>query len=144
MKAGLAALSLFALAGPASAAGGVWCDIVDRNLELHFKASTSRDGLGGWWGIGGSVFAKVARVPLHLTRLEIKDEDLTERWLGREGVLLEIQKYEPDRSFSMVLTVVTTPRDEGSYEGHYELRISDAAWRAAAVIYQGDVTCGAD
>src|SRR5690349_19934130 len=98
------ALALFWPPSLGRAAGGVWCDIADRNLDLHFKASTSRDGAGGWWGVEGRLDAKVARVPPELTRLEIKDEHLTQRWLGREGVLLEIQKYGPDLSFSVKLT----------------------------------------
>lgn len=128
----------------ASATGGVWCDIDDSNVKLHFKASMSRDGTGGWWGIEGNLATLAAPLPSHLASFAVTGEQLTQRWLGREGVLLEIQKVEAEPAVSVMLTVVAKPVDEGSYRGHYELRIADERSRAAFASWEGDVSCGAD
>lgn len=144
MKTVVAALALVCLPGIASATGGVWCDVEDANMNFHFKAVMSRDGTGSWFDIDGSVETKFGNLPKHLAKFGIKDENLTQRWLGREGILLQIQKYDSDPFASVMLTLATKSIDEGPYDGEYELRISNAEWRADAVIYQGKVTCGAD
>lgn len=138
------ALALALLPSVASATGGVWCDIRDRNVELGFKASMSRDGTGGWWGIEGHLRTRVEKLPRHLAKFEIKDENLTQRWLGRDGVFLEIQKFDADPAVSVMLSIIARPVDEGSYKGRYELRIADERSRAAFVTHEGDVSCGGD
>jgi hypothetical protein len=143
--ASLALASAF-MAAPAAAfaTGGVWCDVKDANVEMHFKASMSRDGTGGWWGIEGNLKTQVDDLPPHLADFAITDERLTQRWLGREGVFLEIQKFDADPAISVMLSVVAKPVDEGSYRGRYELRIADERSRAAFATWEGDVSCGAD
>lgn len=143
--ASLALASAF-VAAPvaASATGGVWCDIKDASVEMHFKASMSRDGTGGWWGIEGNLKTQVEELPPHLAHFAIADERLTQRWLGREGVFLEIQKFDADPAISVLLSIVAKPVEEGSYAGRYELRIADERSRAAFATWEGDVICGAD
>jgi hypothetical protein len=138
------AFSILSLPAVASATGGVWCDIKDRNAELHFKASMSRDGTGGWWGIEGRLRTMVEDLPQHLADFAITDEALTQRWLGRDGVFMEIQKLDADPAISVMLSVVAKPVDEGAYEGSYELRIAHERSRAAFASWEGKVTCGAD
>ena len=138
------AVAILSFPAAALATGGVWCDIKDRNAELHFKASMSRDGMGGWWGVEGRLKMLVEELPPHLADFAITDERLTQRWLGREGVFIEIQKFDADPAISVMLSVIAKPADEGSYEGTYELRIADERSRAAFASFEGKVTCGAD
>ena len=109
----------------ASASGGVWCDAKDVNVEFHFQASSSRDGTGGWWGIEGSVETRSTALPAELARFDIKDENLTQRWFGRNDVRLELQKLgnESQNFASVRLTIVATALEEAVYKGPYELRI---------------------
>ena len=126
------------------ATGGVWCDVDDANLGFHFKAASSRDGTGGWFGIEGHVRTKFGKLPKHLAKFEIKDKNLTERWWGREGVLLNVQKYDADPFAAVMLTVVTKTVDEGGYEGTYELRITADSGDEAYVTRQGRISCQSD
>lgn len=128
----------------ASATGGVWCHHDDANMKFDFKAVMSRDGTGPWFDIGGGLETKFGDLPEHLSKFGIADKDLTQRWLGREGILLQIQKYDPDPFASVMLTVATKSVDEGPYEGEYELRITAASGDAAYIIKTGKITCDAD
>lgn len=140
------ALIVFAqtLSGMAHATGGVWCDVDDPDLGLRFKAVSSRDGTGGWFGIEGHVETRFGTLPAHLKRFKITDGTLTERWWGPEGVLLVIQKYVEDPFAAVRLTVVAKPADEGSYEGTWALRMTAGRGDGAYVTRQGKVSCGSD
>lgn len=140
----LAILGLCGLPALAHATGGVWCDADDANLGFHFKAVQSRDGTGPWFDIDGNLVTKFGKLPKHLATFKIKDENLTERWWGSEGVLLQVQKYDPDPFVSVKLTVVTKPVDDGVYEGTYELRITADSGDEAYVTREGKISCGAD
>jgi hypothetical protein len=140
----LAVLCLLALPALANATGGVWCHHEDANLKFDFKAVMSRDGTGGWFDIGGGLTTKFGKLPKHLSSFDIKDKNLTQRWLGREGILLEVQKYDADPNAAVMLTVVTKSIDEGPYEGSYELRITADSGDEAFIIKEGKITCGAD
>lgn len=141
---GLLGLPALALPALAHAAGGVWCELDDRNVSFRFKAVSSRDGTGGWFGIEGHVEAKFGTLPKHLKKFEIKDDSLTERWWGPEGVLLNVQKYDADPFRAVRLTVVTKPVDEGVYEGTYDLRITADGGDGAYIHREGRIDCGAD
>lgn len=140
--AALLAVNLAPTSGHAT--GGTWCDVEDANLNFHFKAVQSRDGTGPWFGIEGSLVTKFGTLPNHLAKFEIKDENLTERWLGLEGILLQVQKYEAEPFAAVMLTVVTRSIDEGPYEGTYELRITADGGDEAYLIRTGKISCGAD
>jgi hypothetical protein len=140
----LAILCLFSMPALAHATGGVWCDADDANLGFRFKAVSSRDGTGGWFDVEGSVETKFGKLPKHLAKFEIKDKNVTERWWGREGVLLNVQKYDDEPFAAVMLTVVTKPVDEGVYEGTYELRITADGGDEAYVTREGTISCGAD
>lgn len=140
----LVVMGLLALPTVASATGGTWCDAEDANLSFHFKAVQSRDGTGHWFGIEGQVVTKFGALPSHLSRFEIKDENLTQRWLGLEGVLVQVQKYDSEPFAAVMLTVVTKPVEEGVYEGTYALRINAVEGDEAYITRNGKVSCGAD
>lgn len=139
------AAAFFALPGIACATGGTWCDAEDANLSFHFKSVQSRDGTGHWFGIEGRLKTKFGRLPKHLADFAIEDRHLTQRWLGREGVLLQVQKYDAAPFAAVMLTVTTRPVGEAVYEGTYELRITagpddDEAY----IVRKGKVSCGGD
>lgn len=142
----LSAVFVAALLAPmtAHATGGTWCDAEDANLSFHFKAVQSRDGTGAWFGIEGQVATKFGKLPKHLATFQIRDENLTQRWLGLEGVLLQVQKYDSEPFKAVMLTVSTKPIEEATYEGTYELRITANGGDEAYVIRTGKVSCGAD
>jgi len=144
MKAILAALLCLALPGTASATGGTWCDAEDENVRFHFKAAHSRDGTGAWFGIEGHVETRFGRLPSHLRKFQITDANLTQRWVGPEGVLLQVQKYDADPFAAVMLTVSTKPVDEAVYEGTYELRITAGDGDDAHVVRKGKVSCSGD
>lgn len=147
LKMTIAALALLAAPVTASATGGTWCDAEDANLSFHFKTVHSRDGTGAWFGIEGELATKFGTLPKHLARFRIKDENLTQRWVGREGVLLEVQKYDPEPFRSVKLTVTTRPveDEDATYEGTYELRVTaDEDDAEAYVTRSGKVTCSGD
>lgn len=137
-------LSLAGLPAMAHATGGTWCDVEDANMKFHFKAVQSRDGTGAWFGIEGSLETKFGKLPKHLSKFEIKDENLTERWLGREGILLQVQKYDSEPFAAVMLTVVTKSIDEGPYEGTYDLRITVDGGDEAYIHREGKISCDAD
>ena len=137
-------LGFLSLPALAHATGGTWCDAEDANLSFHFKAVQSRDGTGPWFDIDGHVEAKFGKLPKHLAKFDIKDENLTQRWLGLEGVLLQVQKYESDPFAAVMLTVSTKTVEEATYEGTYELRITADSGDEAYVIRTGKVSCSAD
>ena len=128
----------------AHATGGVWCHHEDDNMKFDFKAVMSRDGTGGWFDIAGSLTTKFGTLPKHLASFDIRDKNLTQRWLGREGILLQIQKYEADPNAAVMLTVITKSIDEGPYDGRYELRITEDSGDEAFVIKEGNISCNAD
>jgi hypothetical protein len=140
--AALLAASLAPTLGHAT--GGTWCDAEDANLSFHFKAVQSRDGTGGWFGIEGQLETKFGKLPKHLSKFEIKDENLTQRWLGLEGVLLQLQKYDAEPFAAVMLTVSTKTVEEATYEGTYELRVTADGGDEAYLIRTGKVSCGAD
>ncbi|MGV3551450.1 hypothetical protein [Rhizobium sp.] len=140
----IAAFGFLVLPVLAHATGGVWCDVDDANLGFRFKAVSSRDGTGGWFGIEGHVETRFGKLPKHLARFEIGDRNLTEHWWGPEGVLLNVQKYDEEPFASVRLTVVTRPVDEGVYEGTYALRITADGGDEAYVTKEGKVSCGGD
>lgn len=137
-------LALATYPATASATGGVWCHHNDANMRFDFKAGMSRDGTGGWFDIAGRLTTKFGELPKHLSSFNIRDKNLTQRWLGREGILLEIQEYDADASAAVMLTVVTKSIDEGAYDGSYELRITADSGDEAFVIKEGKISCGAD
>ncbi|MBX9454911.1 MAG: hypothetical protein KL863_02135 [Rhizobium sp.] len=144
MKTLILVLALLALPGTASAAGGTWCDAKDANLTFHFKASHSRDGTGPWFGIEGDVTVRFGKLPKHLRKFTIKDDSLTQRWAGPEGVLLQVQKYDAEPFRSVILTVTTRLIEEATYQGTYELRITADSGDEAYVTRTGKVSCSAD
>jgi len=147
LKMVVAALALIATPVTASATGGTWCDAEDANLSFHFKTVHSRDGTGAWFGIEGHLTTRFGKLPKHLSSFQIKDENLTQRWVGREGVLLEVQKYDAEPFKSVKLTVTTRPveDEDATYEGTYELRITaDDDDAEAYVTKSGKVTCSGD
>ena len=147
MKMIFAALVLVTTPITASATGGTWCDAEDANLSFHFKTVHSRDGSGAWFGIEGHLTTKFGTLPDHLARFQIKDENLTQRWVGREGVLLEVQKYDAEPFKSVKLTVTTRPveDEDATYEGTYELRITAEDDDAEAYVARsGKVACSGD
>jgi hypothetical protein len=139
-------LTLCAMAIPhaASATGGVWCDAQDANLSFHYDSSSSRDGTGGWWGIKGHVESRIPGLPADLAKFEIKDENVTQRWLDRNDVRLELQKVgtEKQNFASVRLTITAIALEEADYKGPYELdiRMPDGT----AVTKGGYVACSAD
>lgn len=137
-------LGCLSLPAMAHATGGTWCDAEDANLSFHFKAVQSRDGTGPWFDIDGHVETKFGKLPKHLAKFDIKDENLTQRWLGLEGVLLQVQKYDSDPFAAVMLTVSTKTVEEATYEGTYELRITADSGDEAYVIRTGKVSCSAD
>ena len=139
----LTVAALCALPALAHATGGTWCDAEDENLNFHFKTVHSRDGTGAWFGIEGELTTKFGKLPKHLASFQIKDKNLTQRWVGREGVLLEVQKYDAEPFQSVMLTVSTRPVED-SYEGTYELRITADGDDAAFITKTGKVTCSGD
>ena len=140
----LLATVLVAMPVTASATGGTWCDAEDNNISFHFKTAHSRDGTGGWFGIEGQLTTRFGKLPKHLAAFPIRDENLTQRWAGREGVLLEVQKYDAEPFRSVMLTVSTKPVEEATYEGTYELRITADGGDEAYVTRSGKVTCSGD
>ena len=147
LKMTVAALALVGAPITASATGGTWCDAEDANLSFHFKTVHSRDGTGAWFGIEGHLTTRFGKLPKHLSSFQIKDENLTQRWVGREGVLLEVQKYDAEPFKSVKLTVTTRPveDEDATYEGTYELRITaDDDDAEAYVTKSGKVTCSGD
>jgi hypothetical protein len=128
MKAISAALAMLIILGMpcrASATGGVWCDAGDKNLSFHFKASSSRDGTGGWWGIEGRLETLSGGLPAALAGFAIKEDNLTQRWWDGDDVRLEIQKYQSEPFASVRLTLIAKSVDEGQYRGSYRLDVTN-------------------
>jgi hypothetical protein len=142
----ISAALLAACLAPTSshATGGTWCDLEDASMNFHFKAVQSRDGTGAWFDISGSLETKFGKLPKHLAKFDIKDENLTMRWLGREGILLQVQKYDSEPFAAVMLTVVTKSIDEGPYEGTYDLRITADGGSEAYLHKEGKIRCDAD
>ena len=139
----LLAIACVAMPVSAHATGGVWCDATDEKVDFHFKASIARDGTGGWWGIEGKLVTKLGKLPTHLSRFDIKETNLTQRWLGRDNILLEIQAYDSE-PFATVMLTVESKLVEDSFAGMYTLRISDATAESGYVTVTDSVACGAD
>jgi len=145
LRRAAAALAVLAAPTVVHATGGTWCDAEDGNVSFHFKTVHSRDGTGAWFGIEGHLTTKFGTLPKHLATFAIKDENLTQRWVGREGVLLEVQKYDAEPFRSVKLTVSTRSVEEATYEGTYELRITaDDDDAEAYVTRSGKVACSGD
>jgi hypothetical protein len=144
LKTMTAALAVIAAPVTASAAGGTWCDAEDANLSFQFKTVHSRDGSGAWFGIEGHVRTKSVKLPKRLAKFAIKDENLTQSWVGPEGVLLEIQKHDPDPYVAVRLTVSTKRVEEATYAGTYELRITAENGEGEDVVKSGKVACSGD
>lgn len=140
----LMAIGYSCLPALAHATGGVWCHHEDANMTFDFKAVMSRSGIGSWFDIGGALETKFGGLPKHLARFEIKDQNLTQRWLGREGILLQIQKYDAEPIAAVMLTLATKSIDEGPYEGEYELRVTVGGGEEPDIVKSGKITCGAD
>jgi hypothetical protein len=137
-------LALATCPSVASATGGVWCHQEDANMKFDFKAVMSRSGIGSWFDIEGRLETKFGNLPNHLAGFDIQDKNLTQRWLGREGILLQVQKYDAEPIAAVMLTLATKSVDEGLYEGEYELRVTVDGGNEPDTIRTGRITCGAD
>lgn len=113
-------------------------------MKFDFKAVMSRSGIGAWFDIGGRLETKSGRLPGHIARFEVEDRNLTQRWLGREGILLQIQKFDAKARAGVMLTLATKSIDEGPYEGEYELRVTLGGGDEPDIIRTGRITCGGD
>jgi hypothetical protein len=139
-------LALLLATAPATgwATGGVWCHQDDANMTFDFKAVMSRDGTGPWFDIAGRLRTKFGALPAHLADFTIDDAALTQRWLGREGILLQVQRYDAEPFAAVMLTLATKSEDDGPYEGEYELRITADSGDEAYVTRTGRISCDAD
>lgn len=128
----------------ASASGGVWCEARDENLEFDFSAGQSRDGGGWWFGIQGSVVSKVDKLPADLARFPITNDTITQRWLDRDSVRLQIEKNgDESQNFAGVrLTVSTVALEELTYKGAYLLKVTLPD--GSEVTRGGIVSCSAE
>lgn len=140
----LAGLLSLALPMSASASGGVWCKAEDGNLSFDFSAGQSRDGGGGWFGIQGKVVSKVEKLPADLAEFSIGDASLTQRWLDRDSVRLQVEKYgdESQNYASVRLTIVAVALEELTYKGPYLLRI--VLPDGSDITRDGSVSCSAE
>lgn len=125
----------------AFATGGVWCDIGDANLAFDFKASTSRDGTGGWFGVSGMLSVKIAGLPPDLASFAISDENLHERWWDGGDVRLRIGK-DAESLAKVELTTTARDVDEADYRGRYELKV--VLPDGTDIRKTGAVACSAD
>jgi len=128
----------------AFASGGVWCKADDANLAFDFSAGQSRDGAGWWFGIEGSVISKVDKLPADLARFTITNETVTQRWVDRDSVRLQIEKTGDERqNFASVrLTVIAVALEELTYKGPYLLRI--VLPDGTDITRDGSVECSAE
>jgi hypothetical protein len=117
------AAGLLAAAPEAYASGGVWCDAKDANLSFHFDAGQSRDGMGGWFGIGGYLETKNSLLPAKLARFDIKEENLIQRWLDNRDVRLDVESFDSATQSSVRLIFIARAIEELSYKGYYELDV---------------------
>lgn len=139
-----AGLGLMAIPFSAFASGGVWCEAKDENLAFDFSAGQSGDAGGWWFGIQGSLVSKVDKLPADLAKFAIANENITQRWLDRDSVRLQIEKSGDERqNFASVrLTVSTVALEELTYRGAYllNIRLPDGK----EITRDGIVSCSAE
>jgi hypothetical protein len=126
----LAPIALLASLGMAQASGGLWCDIVDHNLEFHVSA-TEPESSGYPLRLENTLQVFDAEAPKELQDFQFRQGDLMSHWHdGREGGSLKLRFARlgsGDESFNVVELIINAPRvDEGSFKGSYILRISPA------------------
>ena len=126
----LAPIALLASLETAQASGGLWCDIVDHNLEFHVSA-TEPESSGYPLHLENTLQVFDTEVPKELRAFQFRQGDLRSHWHdGREGGSLKLRFARlgsRDESFNVVELIIYAPRvDEGSFKGSYILYISPA------------------
>ena len=135
---------------PASASGGVWCNISDANLEMTVESGVAH-GMGGpFFNLKASAELLAKNVADDFRKLRL-DDKLVHSWLDRDETrLLFYIEREGDKPFgSIEITIETSgDREEGELTGKYELRYIEGERQQGEndgiMVLTGDVTCGGE
>jgi hypothetical protein len=126
-------LVIFAVAGamvtiaalqPAHATAAFTCTIDDGNIAFDMLANIGSGDVGSMQLTQGVLKIKSAKIGKVGTDVEVKDENLVQRWIyGRELRLgFSLEALLPEASASLV--IVGSRQRESVYIGRYELKVS--------------------
>ena len=132
MRAALLVLVALPLARPAMATGTVDCSIADANVALQASA-TVRDGPGGHFSrLEGKLDIKAkGDIPKDLRKLDLKLDDLTQRWLHGNDLKLRLYRDRggpgPSAELDLVIEARRAGKDQTELVGGYTLTVAHAA-----------------
>lgn len=113
-----------ALISPAHATAAFTCTIDDANITFDMLANIGSGEVGSLQLTQGALKVKSARIGKVGAEIEVKDENLVQRWIhGRELRLgFSLEELVPDASASLVIT--GSRQRESVYVGRYELKVA--------------------
>lgn len=131
---------------PASASGGLWCNVDDANWTLNVESGVTR-GMGyPLFNLKASAELKDKRVMPEFRKLDLKDK-LVHSWVYGETKLYFYTEIEKGNAiYSTDIIIDTKPgEDEGDYAGTYTIISStEAAENGGQVELTGPITCGGE
>lgn len=121
--AGMFAAAL-AVVSPAHATAAFTCTIDDGNIAFDMLANIGSGDVGSMQLTQGALRIKSAKIGKAGAEIEVKDENLAQRWIhGRELRLgFNLEDLVPDASASLVIT--GSRQRESVYAGRYELKVA--------------------
>jgi hypothetical protein len=149
MRAAVSLLaSLLLGVAPALATGTIDCTIADANMALDTSA-TVRDGPGRHFSrLDGKLQITAKAVPDDLRKLELKLDDLTQRWLHGNELKLRLHHDRggdgPSAEVDLVIEARRAGKDKTDYTGNYVLSVSHVvAGEEKIVTLRGRAKCSA-
>lgn len=132
---------------PAFASGGLSCEGDDANAKFLVESGVTT-GMGGpVFNFRGELEILNSGVAEDLRRTAFEPQNLPQYWLdGKELRLLVYRERPNEKPHGYVeLTILTTNKEEGLYEGRYEVKVFDTADESKAepqsYAAEGAVSC---
>jgi hypothetical protein len=135
-------------ATPVLATGTLDCNIADANMVLDASAAV-RDGPGGHFSrLDGKLEIKAKGAPDSMRRMELKLDDLTQRWLHGNDLKLRVYRDRggdgPSAEMDLVVEAKRSGKEKPDYSGTYLLTVSHMAGGEEKVVtVRGRAKCTA-
>lgn len=144
----LPAVLMLGLFAPASASGSLSCEASDKSLTFSAGSGLSRGG-GQFLNLKGQLQINDAGVPRDLRKLDLGEDDVTQKWLYGKDLKLRFYRERdsklPHGTLEFVVETRESKADETIYTGSYILWVlsyeSDKDNDGKRVTLRGRVTC---
>ena len=134
---------------PASASGGLWCQLEDQQVKISVESGVTH-GMGGpVFNFRGKLEILAKAVAEGFRSVEFDGANLSQYWLDDRALKLNLyREWQDDKPFRSLNMVIETQAgdDEGTYGGSYAITIFDGSVAAddKETKLSGEIDCGAE